>query len=133
MGSYFLKLDRQMLNIFAVFTVLTTSGAGIINTIWLLVLSVAMIVFLNPALTKKAFDWIIVWCGVLTVNTVFGGGGDIAVNEVLVMILRIICTAIVLSNISLRGFLSIFIKILEPLAILSLVWYGHFINCTRFA
>ena len=80
MGSYFLKLDRQMLNIFAVFTVLTTSGAGIINTIWLLVLSVAMIVFLNPTLTKKAFDWIIVWCGVLTVNTVFGGGGDIAVN-----------------------------------------------------
>ena len=124
MGSYFLKLDRQMLNIFAVFTVLTTSGAGIINTIWLLVLAVAMIVFLNPTLTKKAFDWIMVWCGVLTVNTVFGGGGDIAVNEVLVMILRIICTAIVLSNISLRGFLSIFIKILEPLAILSLVCMG---------
>ena len=124
MESYFFKLDRQMLNIFAVFTVLTTSGAGIINTIWLLVLAVAMIVFLNPTLTKKAFAWIIVWCGVLTVNTVFGGGGDIAVNEVLVMILRIICTAIVLSNISLRGFLSIFIKILEPLAILSLVCMG---------
>lgn len=124
MGSYFFKLDRQKLNIFAVFTVLTTSGAGIINTIWLLVLAVAMIVFLNPTLTKKAFDWIIVWCGVLTVNTVFGGGGDIAVNEVLVMILRIICTAIVLSNITLRGFLSIFIKILEPLAILSLVCMG---------
>ena len=124
MGSYFFKLDRQMLNIFAVFTVLTTSGAGIINTIWLLVLAVALIVFLNPTLTKKAFAWIIVWCGVLTVNTVFGGGGDIVVNEVQVMILRIICTAIVLSNISLRGFLSIFIKILEPLAILSLVCMG---------
>ena len=104
-----------------VFTVITTSGAGLINTIWLLIFSTILLIYEKPVLEKKAAIWLGMWVCFLGVNTVFGGGGSIVGNEFLIMALRLICVTVVLSNITINEFLNIFIVIMEPMAILSLI------------
>ena len=119
-----LKRNRgNSVTLLAVFTVLITSGTGIINTIWSLCVVTLLLLCINPTIKPRAFYWMVVWGVVLFVNTMLGGGGAISQQDVYVTILRMVCVAVILSQVNFYDFLDCFVKIMCFLAILSLLYY----------
>lgn len=117
------KNKHNIISFLAVFTILTTSGAGIINTIWSLCLITLLLLCINSTLRRNVFYWVLMWVIVLFVNTVLGGGGAIVQQELYIMVLRIGCVAVIVSQIPFDEFLEYFVKIMCFLAILSLIYY----------
>lgn len=115
---------KILLEYFAVFSIIITSGTAIINSIFSLVIAALFIILYTQKVNLKYIFYAVIIIFIIWINSYILSSLPFDNKEFLVMCARVLGIAIITSNITINHFKKFYINIIVLLSINSIIWFS---------